>query len=143
MKIIFMGTPDFAVPTLEKLYECGYDVECVFSQPDKPKGRGYKLTPPPVKVVAESHNTKVLQPVSLKKDADEYINELKTINPDVIVVAAYGKIQTGESPITDETPNLIEVMACEGGCIAGPSVISNPRIAANQLKRYVESGSEG
>ena len=92
MKVVFMGTPDFAVPTLEKLYECGYDVECVFSQPDKPKGRGYKLTPPPVKVVAESHNTKVLQPVSLKKDADEYINELKTINPDVIVVAAYGKI---------------------------------------------------
>lgn len=92
MKVVFMGTPDFAVPTLEKLYECGYDVECVFSQPDKPKGRGYKLTPPPVKVVAEAHNTKVLQPVSLKKDADEYINELKTINPDVIVVAAYGKI---------------------------------------------------
>lgn len=92
MKVVFMGTPDFAVPSLEKLYDKGYDVACVFSQPDKPKGRGYKLTPPPVKIVAEAHNTKVLQPVSLKKDADEYIDELKSINPDVIVVAAYGKI---------------------------------------------------
>ena len=50
MKIIFMGTPDFAVPTLKKLYDSGYEVQAVFTQPDKPKGRGYKLTPPPVKV---------------------------------------------------------------------------------------------
>lgn len=92
MKIVFMGTPDFAVPTLEKLYEKGYDVACVFSQPDKPKGRGYKLMPPPVKEVALAHNTEVLQPLSMKKDADEYILRLKEINPDVIVVVAYGKI---------------------------------------------------
>lgn len=92
MKVVFMGTPDFAVPTLEKLYEKGYDVACVFSQPDKPKGRGYKLMPPPVKEVALAHNTKVLQPLSMKKAADEYINELKEIAPDVIVVVAYGKI---------------------------------------------------
>lgn len=92
MKIVFMGTPDFAVPTLKKLYENDYDVACVFSQPDKPKGRGYKLTPPPVKVTAAEHGTEVLQPVSLKKDADEYISRLKEINPDVIVVVAYGKI---------------------------------------------------
>ena len=52
MKIIFMGTPDFAVPTLKKLYDSGYEVQAVFTQPDKPKGRGYKLTPPPVKVLA-------------------------------------------------------------------------------------------
>lgn len=92
MKIVFMGTPDFAVPTLEKLYEKGYDVACVFSQPDKPKGRGYKLMPPPVKEVALAHNSEVLQPLSMKKDADEYILRLKEINPDVIVVVAYGKI---------------------------------------------------
>ena len=55
----------------------------------------------------------------------------------------YGKIQAGIMKHSDDTPNLVEVMSCEGGCIAGPSVISNPRIAANQLKRYVESGSEG
>ena len=54
----------------------------------------------------------------------------------------YGKIQAGTMDSTPETPNLLEVMSCEGGCIAGPSVISNPRIAANQLKRYVEAGSK-
>ena len=63
MNVVFMGTPDFAVPTLEKLYEKGYNVQCVFSQPDKPKGRGYKLSPPPVKVTALAHETEVLQPV--------------------------------------------------------------------------------
>ena len=57
-------------------------------------------------------------------------------------LAAYGKIQTGASPVTPETPNLIEVMACEGGCIAGPSVITNPRVAAIQLKKYVGDGAE-
>ena len=91
MNVVFMGTPDFAVPTLEKLYEKGYNVQCVFSQPDKPKGRGYKLSPPPVKVTALAHETEVLQPVSFKKDADKYIEKLKELAPDVIVVAAYGK----------------------------------------------------
>ena len=92
MNVVFMGTPDFAVPTLEKLYEKGYNVQCVFSQPDKPKGRGYKLSPPPVKVTALAHETEVLQPISFKKDADKYIEKLKELAPDVIVVAAYGKI---------------------------------------------------
>ena len=57
-------------------------------------------------------------------------------------LATYGKIQSGELPVTDTTPNLVEVMACEGGCIAGPSVITNPRVAAIQLKKYVEDGAE-
>ncbi|MBR6336445.1 MAG: methionyl-tRNA formyltransferase [Ruminococcus sp.] len=92
MKIVFMGTPDFAVATLEKLYDEGYEVAAVFTQPDKPKGRGYKLTPPPVKVLAQTHDTPVYQPQSLKKDADEYLAVLRDIAPDVIVVAAYGKI---------------------------------------------------
>ena len=70
MKIIFMGTPDFAVPTLKKLYDSGYEVQAVFTQPDKPKGRGYKLTPPPVKVLAQEHDTPVYQPQSLKKDGE-------------------------------------------------------------------------
>lgn len=87
-----MGTPDFAVATLEKLYNEGYEVAAVFTQPDKPKGRGYKLTPPPVKVLALEHDTPVYQPQSLKKEADEYLAVLKDIAPDVIVVAAYGKI---------------------------------------------------
>jgi methionyl-tRNA formyltransferase len=93
MKIVFMGTPDFAVAALEKLYGSeNNEVAAVFTQPDKPKGRGYKMIPPPVKKIAEQHGTAVYQPKSLKKDADEYISLLKDLSPDIIVVAAYGKI---------------------------------------------------
>ncbi|MBQ8121138.1 MAG: methionyl-tRNA formyltransferase, partial [Ruminococcus sp.] len=91
MKVVFMGTPDFAVPTLKKLYECGHEVAAVFTQPDKPKGRGYKLTPPPVKVIALEHSSPVYQPESLKKQPEMW-DILKDIAPDCIVVAAYGKI---------------------------------------------------
>ena len=91
MKVVFMGTPDFAVPTLKKLYECGHEVAAVFTQPDKPKGRGYKLTPPPVKVIALEHSSPVYQPESLKKQPEMW-EILKDIAPDCIVVAAYGKI---------------------------------------------------
>lgn len=92
MNIIFMGTPDFAVPALKALYDSKHTVTAVFCQPDKPKGRGYKLTPPPVKVVAEEHGTAVYQPQSLKKNGEEYIDIISNLNPDCIVVAAYGKI---------------------------------------------------
>lgn len=93
MDIVFMGTPDFAVKALEKLYESGaHNVKAVFTQPDKPKGRGYKLVPPPVKTLALEHGTPVYQPQSLKKEADEYISVLKEFAPDCIVVAAYGKL---------------------------------------------------
>lgn len=91
MNIIFMGTPDFAVPALKKLYQ-KHKISAVFTQPDKPKGRGYKLTPPPVKVVAQEHGTEIYQPQSLKNNGEEYIDIIKNINPDCIVVAAYGKI---------------------------------------------------
>lgn len=91
MRIVFMGTPDFAVPTLEKLYEAGHDVAAVFTQPDKPKGRGYKLTPPPVKVLAQQHATPVYQPQSLKKEPEIW-SVIKQLEPDCIVVAAYGKL---------------------------------------------------
>lgn len=92
MNIVFMGTPDFAVPALKALIDSEHSVSAVFTQPDKPKGRGHKLTPPPVKVLAEENWVPVYQPNSLKKDADEYIKIIKDINPDIIVVAAYGKI---------------------------------------------------
>lgn len=92
MNIIFMGTPDFAIPALKVLIESEHTVSAVFTQPDKPKGRGHKFTPPPVKVLAEENNIAVYQPDSLKKDADEYIKIIKDINPDIIVVAAYGKL---------------------------------------------------
>lgn len=91
MKIVFMGTPDFAVPSLEKLIETdGYDVVGAFTQPDKPKGRGYTLTPPPVKVCAMKHDIPVFQPESLKNG--EAMPILKELQPDVIVVAAFGML---------------------------------------------------
>lgn len=90
MKIVFMGTPDFAVPCLESIIEAGYEVVGVFTQPDKPKGRGYALAPPPVKVAALNHNISVFQPKTLKDG--EALKILKELAPDCIVVVAYGKI---------------------------------------------------
>lgn len=92
MRIIYMGTPDFAIPTLKALIASKHEVAAVFTQPDKPKGRGMKLAAPPVKELAVENNIEVFQPVSLKKDADEYISKIREINPDAIVVAAYGKM---------------------------------------------------
>lgn len=90
MKIIYMGTPDFAVPCLERLIKDGYDVCLAVTQPDKARGRKMILTPPPVKVTAEKNGVEVFQPVTLK--SDEAYDKLKSYNPDFIVVAAYGKI---------------------------------------------------
>lgn len=90
MKILFMGTPDFALFSLKGLCENGYNVVGVVTQPDKPKGRGYALTPPPVKVYAMEQNIPVYQPNSLR--TDEFASLLAEINPDLIAVVAYGKI---------------------------------------------------
>lgn len=94
MNIIFMGTPDFAVPCLKKLIERGEKIEAVFTQPDKPKGRGYKMIPTPVKKVAEEYDIPVYQPLSLRKgeDAESAVSLIRNINPDLIVVVAYGQI---------------------------------------------------
>ncbi|MEZ0535789.1 methionyl-tRNA formyltransferase [Caldicellulosiruptoraceae bacterium PP1] len=91
MKVVFMGTPLFAVPTLEKLIANQYDIELVVTQPDKPVGRKQVLTPPPIKEVALKNSIEVVQPDKLRNNID-IINKLKLINPDVIVVVAYGKI---------------------------------------------------
>ncbi len=90
MKLVFMGTPDYAVNTLEAIVNAGYDVAACFAQPDKPVGRKHILTSPPVKVAAEKLGIKVYQPNSLKTGEAEEI--LKEISPDAIVVVAYGKI---------------------------------------------------
>ena len=90
MRILFMGTPDFAVFSLRALVERGEDLAGVVTQPDKPKGRGYELTPPPVKVFATEHGIPVYQPTTLKNGA--FDSTLTKIAPDVIVVVAYGKI---------------------------------------------------
>ena len=91
MKIIFMGTPDFAEKSLESLYEAGYDIAAVVTNVDKPKGRGMKLVPSPVKEFAMEKGLKVLQPVKVRNN-EEFIEEIKNIAPDLICVVAYGKI---------------------------------------------------
>lgn len=94
MKIVFMGTPGFAVPCLRTLAESAHEVAAVFTQPDKPKGRGYKLIPTPVKAAAAEYDIPVYQPLSLRKgeDAEESMRVLREIAPDLIVVTAYGQI---------------------------------------------------
>lgn len=94
MNIVFMGTPEFAVPCLTALAESCHKVAAVFTQPDKPKGRGYKMIPTPVKSAALEYGLPVYQPVSLRKgeDAEKALELLRSIAPDLIVVTAYGQI---------------------------------------------------
>ncbi len=90
MRIVFMGTPDFAVPSLKALVEAGHEIRGVFTQPDKPKNRGMKLQAPPVKEYALSVGLPVFQPVRLRDG--EALEILKELEPELIAVAAYGKI---------------------------------------------------
>lgn len=90
MKIIFAGTPDFAVPALERLIDSPHEVAAVICQPDRPAGRGRKVVPGPVKTAAVKHGIPVLQPEKLKNPP--FAEELRPFSPDLIVVAAYGKI---------------------------------------------------
>ena len=90
MRILFMGTPDFALFSLDALVKSGEEIVGVVTQPDKPKGRGYTLTPPPVKVYAMEHGIEVYQPTTLKDGA--FLETLEKLNPEMIVVVAYGKI---------------------------------------------------
>lgn len=90
MNVVYMGTPEFAVLPLDAIIKAGHNVTGVFTQPDKPKGRGYTLTPPPVKVRALESEIPVFQPNSMKDG--EALKILTELNPDVIVVVAYGKL---------------------------------------------------
>ncbi len=90
MRIVFMGTPDFAVPSLKVLVEAGHEICGVFTQPDKPKNRGMKLQQPPVKEYAVSAGLTVFQPVKMRDR--EALEILRALNPELIAVAAYGKI---------------------------------------------------
>ena len=94
MKIVFMGTPDFAVPSLETLIN-KFDVKAVFTQPDRPKGRGKKMAVSAVKECALKYELPIYQPVKLKND-EECIEAIKSIEPDFIVVVAFGQILTKE-----------------------------------------------
>ena len=104
MKLIFMGTPDFAVPSLERLLTDGHTVSLVVTQPDKPVGRKQIMTPPAVKVCAESHGLSVYQPTSMR--TQETYDRLAAERADAIIVVAYGKILP--KSILELTP---------GGCI--------------------------
>lgn len=92
MKILFMGTPDFARDSLNSLIKSGYEVDAIVTNPDKPKGRGMKMMMSPVKELAMSYGIKkIYQPEKIRKN-EEFINEIKKLNPDLICVVAYGKI---------------------------------------------------
>lgn len=91
MRVVFMGTPDFAVGTLKALLEAGHEVAAVVTQPDKPKGRGKELLMTPVKAEAVKHDIPVFQPERVRKN-EEFLEELKKLAPDVIVVVAFGQI---------------------------------------------------
>ena len=90
LRIVFMGTPDFAVPCLQTLLDSPHSVVGVFTQPDKPQGRKMVLTPPPVKVLAAENGVPVFQPEKMKDPAT--LEQLKILAPDLIVVVAYGRI---------------------------------------------------
>ncbi len=91
MKIVFMGTPDFAEESLKATYEAGHEIIGIVTNPDRPKGRGMKMLPSPVKEFAMEKNLKIFQPEKVNNN-EEFINELKALNPDVICVVAYGKL---------------------------------------------------
>ena len=90
MRIVFMGTPDFAVPSLQALIDAGHDVCAVYTQPDKPQGRKQILTAPPVKTLALAHDIPVFQPNTLKNEDEQA--RLRELAPEVIIVVAYGKL---------------------------------------------------
>ena len=90
MRIVFMGTPDFGVPALRALVEAGHDVAGVFTQPDKPKGRGMELAYSPVKELALEHSLPVFQPVKMRDGTA--LEAVKSLAPDILVVVAYGRI---------------------------------------------------
>lgn len=91
LKIVFMGTPDFAEESLKAVYNAGHKIEAVVTNMDKPKGRGMKLVASPVKQFAQEKELKIFQPQKVRNNT-EFIEEIKKINPDVICVVAYGKI---------------------------------------------------
>ena len=127
MKIVFMGTPYYAVKTLEALIDSKHEVAAVFCQPDKPVGRKQILTAPPVKATALQHNIPVYQPASVK--TGEALDILKNINPDIIIVVAYGKILPKE--ILDLAPY---------GCINGHASLLPKYRGASPIQWCIVNG---
>lgn len=139
-----MGTPDFSVPCLEELIK-NEEVVGVFTQPDKPKGRGYELTPPPVKVCAQNHNIPVFQPTSMRDGkALEIIN---TLNAELIIVVAFGKILPKEI-LTSVKYGCINIHASLLPCLRGSAPIqwsiingeSETGVSSMQMDEGVDTG---
>lgn len=129
MRIVYMGTPEFAVPGLIKLYRSGAEIAAVVSRPDRPAGRGMKMKPPPVKDTARELGIKVLQPSSLK--SGDFIGRMRTIAPDLIVVSAYGKY----------IPRKVIETARRGAINLHPSLLPLYRGAA-PIQRALINGDE-
>lgn len=139
-----MGTPDFSVPCLEELIK-NEEVVGVFTQPDKPKGRGYELTPPPVKVCAQNHNIPVFQPTSMRDGkALEIIN---TLNAELIIVVAFGKILPKEI-LESVKYGCINIHASLLPCLRGSAPIqwsiingeSETGVSSMQMDEGVDTG---
>ena len=92
LNVLFMGTPDFAMESVDSLYTSGYNILGVVTNVDKPKGRGMKLYPSPVKEYALDKDIKIFQPEKVQRNNPEFIEQIKALNPDIICVVAYGKI---------------------------------------------------
>jgi len=129
LRIVFAGTPDFSVPPLKALLDSRHEVVAVYTQPDRPAGRGRKLTPSPVKVVAQEHSIPVYQPASLRDP--EAIAELKALQPDLMVVVAYGLLLP---------PEVLEIPPL--GCInIHASLLPRWRGAA-PIQRAIQAGDQ-
>jgi len=129
LKIVFMGTPDFAAFHLEKLIENKFNVVAVYSQPDKPKGRGKKLLPTPCKEIAVKNNIPVFQPLNINKNED--FETLKQLSPDLIITVAYGKI------LKEKVINLPKL----GSWNVHASILPKYRGAA-PIQRAIENGEK-
>ena len=116
MRVVFMGTPDFAVPSLQALLDAGHEVAAVYTQPDKPQGRKQILTAPPVKELALQHNIPVYQPATLKNEDEQA--RLRELAPEVIIVVAYGKLLP--KAVLDIPPHGCTVRFCRAGAARPP-----------------------
>ena len=129
-RIIFMGTPEFAVPTLAALADSRHEVVLVVTQPDKPKGRGRKTAPPPVKIMAENKDLYIYQPTSLKDP--EVLDLLKSYTPDFLVVVAYGKLLPTEL-LDLAAPGPVNLHPSMLPAYRGPSPIQSALLAGDTV----------
>ena len=134
MRIVFMGTPEIAVPSLERLINDGHDLCAVVTQPDRPKGRGKKLAFSPVKEAAMRHELEILQPE--KASQPDFLDRLRELNPDLIVVIAFGQILRKE--VLDNEINagqLHDIMMDEGAEVLSQTVRAIEDGTANRTKQ--------